>query len=76
MLAGTYLETRNPRTNLQDDVAWGVWCFGMSLIGVGVGVVCRRSCTDLVILGVVFPIAGFLLLVAAFWGFIIARSFL
>lgn len=75
MVAGLYLTTRNPRTNREDDIAWGVWSVGMFLIGVGVGVACKRSRRDIAILGIAFPIGGFLLLAALFWTYIIVQSF-
>lgn len=67
VLAGAWLETRNPRSNFADDVAWSVLAAGGFLIGLGVSLPFVRPIVAVAV-GLAFPIVGWFLLVVAFWG--------
>jgi hypothetical protein len=65
-IVGGWLETRNPRSNLEDDLAWCVLAAGMCLIGAGVSLPFARP--PIVILSAIaFPVGSWWLLVFAYW---------
>lgn len=69
-VVGAYLETRNPRTNDEDDVAWRVLGVSAFLIGTGAGLLFVGPIKAIMI-GVVSPFIGFWLMVAIVWSFIL-----
>ncbi|HEY4312936.1 MAG TPA: hypothetical protein VGN12_26025 [Pirellulales bacterium] len=70
LATGIYLETQNPRTELQDDDAWCVAGLGTSLIGAGIGLRAGGWGRPLQFAFVAPPV-GYLGAVAAFWGFMV-----
>lgn len=66
LIVGVWLETRNPRSNVEDTIACGVLSAGMFLLGVGVILPFGRPILA-VSIGIVFPIVGWWLLVIAYW---------
>ena len=65
-IVGAWLETRNPRSNLEDDLAWLVLAAGMCLIGAGVSLPFARPAM-VILSAIAFPVAGWWLLVFAYW---------
>ena len=65
-LCGIYLETRNPRTNAEDNFAWGVLALGTSMTAGGVAIPFVRSWV-VALIALASPFFGFWLAVAAFW---------
>ena len=63
-------ETRNPRSNDEDAIAWSIWATGMFLVGVGVSLPFARP-TRAVLISAGFPVIGSWLLSCAYW---MARS--
>jgi hypothetical protein len=67
LIKGAYLETRNPRSNEEDDVAWAVLAVGASMIGAAIGLLFRFPATTTIALAILFPAVGFALLVYLYW---------
>jgi len=73
--AGLYLETRNPRSNAEDDFAWRV-------LGVGVAMMAAGASLPFVPTWLVIPIAivspwiAFVAAVVLLWSVIILNAFL
>lgn len=63
VIVGAWLETRNPRSNLEDDVAWCLLAAGMCLIGAGIGLPSARP-TTVILSAIAFPTAGWWLVFA------------
>jgi hypothetical protein len=66
VITGAWLETRNPRSNAEDIIAWRVLAVGMFLLGVGVSLPFARPIIA-VLIGIACPIVAWWLLVCAFW---------
>ena len=66
LITGAWLETRNPRSNVEDNIAWLVLFAGMFLLGVGVSLPFARPIIA-VLIGFVFPLVGFCLLSSFYW---------
>ena len=65
VIVGACLETRNPRSNFEDDVALGVLAAGMCLIGAGIGLPFGRPII-VVLSAITFPAVGWCLLFLAY----------
>ncbi len=65
LIFGSYLEQRNPRSDIEDDIAIAVLMGGMSLIGVGPALPFARPCV-VVMVAVASPVVGWRLLVMAY----------
>jgi hypothetical protein len=63
---GAWLETRNPRSNLEDDLAWCLLAAGMCLIGAGVSLPFARPII-VILSAIAAPVAGWCLLFLAYW---------
>jgi hypothetical protein len=73
---GIYLETRNPRTNAEDDFAWQVLGAGTFLIGIGatlrflpLRLVARLPIA--IVIGIMSPFFAFALAVFVIWSVVI-----
>jgi hypothetical protein len=66
VIVGAWLETRNPRSNLEDDLAWCVLAAGMCLIGAGASLPFARP-TMVILSAIAAPVAGWCLLVLAYF---------
>jgi hypothetical protein len=67
VIGGAWLESRNPRSNLADDVAWCVLAAGGFLIGLGVSLPFAKPIVAVAV-GLAFPLVGWWLLMCAVWG--------
>jgi hypothetical protein len=65
VIAGAWLETRNPRTNSADNVAWCVLFAGMFSLGIGISLPFRHPIVVLLI-GIASPVVGWFLLECAY----------
>jgi hypothetical protein len=65
-VAGLYLETRNPRSNNEDDVAWCILGIGAFLTGVGVSLRFVPTWLSIAI-GIASPFVAFALAVTVVW---------
>jgi hypothetical protein len=65
LITGAWLETRNPRSNVEDTIAWWVLAAGMFLLGVGVSLPFARPIIS-VLIGIVFPLVGWWLLLSVY----------
>jgi hypothetical protein len=65
-VAGVYLETRNPRSNEEDDFALQVLTVGTFFLGVGCSLPFVRPWISLAI-GLAAPFAAFICAVSVFW---------
>ena len=70
---GCYLETRNPRSNAEDDLAWLVLGIGVSLVAFGVSLWILRPLFALII-AIIAPPVAFCLAVVIVWACLIAVS--
>lgn len=66
LFRGFYLETRNPRTNAEDNFAWFVLALGTSMTAAGVAIPFARRWV-VVLIAFVSPFLAFSLAVVAFW---------
>ena len=72
--SGCYLETRNPRSNAEDDFAWLVLGIGVSLGAFGVSLWFLRPLFALIVAIIAPPIAS-CFAVAVFWACLLANGF-
>jgi len=72
-VAGAYLETRNPRTNDEDNFAWCVLAVGTSLIGMGGSLPFARPVLVIVI-ALASPFIAFALAVFTFWALVMLNA--
>jgi hypothetical protein len=70
---GIGLETRNPRTNVEDDLGWAVLGTGMFLVGLGASLPFTRPLIALLI-GFASPFCAFWFAVLAFWTYVITLA--
>jgi hypothetical protein len=73
LVQGIQLELRNPRTNEEDDFAWGVLALGAFLAGIGGSMPFMRI-RWVIVIGLASPLAGFGIVVWLVWGCIILSS--
>lgn len=66
VIAGACLETRNPRSNVEDAVAWGILGAGTFLLGVGATLPFARTLVA-VCVGVVACLVAWWLVVSVYW---------
>lgn len=70
LVVGVYLETRNPRSNAEDDFAWCLLAVGVSMLGTGISIpFVRPLWVAVVALGL--PFVAYVLAVSAFWGWVV-----
>jgi hypothetical protein len=72
---GCDLETRNPRSNGEDDIAWLVLGVGVALIAAGASLP-YVPIWLVPVIAVVSPYAAFVITVVAVWSIIILNAFL
>lgn len=72
---GIHLETRNPRSNIEDNIAWCVLAIGVALMGAGVGQK-LAGWKGAILFAIVAPPYAFIGAVAIIWGLIILRAIL
>lgn len=70
---GFLLETANPRSEVQDNLAWAVLGLGTSLVGVGASMPFTRTARALQI-GLATPFVGFTVLAWAYWIYLIIAA--
>jgi len=73
MIVGGWLETRNPRSNAEYDLAWCLMAAAMCLIGAGISLPFARP-TVVILTSIASPIAGWCLLVVVYWSAMLFNS--
>lgn len=71
---GFYLETRSPRTNVEDNIAWLVLGAGVSIGSFGIALRFLHP-VFAGIVAVLAPFAAFVLLVVMFWGLLLIQAY-
>jgi hypothetical protein len=70
---GVFLETRNPRSNDEDDFAWRILAIGISIIGAGVSIPFVRPWI-VPLVAIASPFVAFAAAVILFWSAIILNA--
>jgi hypothetical protein len=70
---GAYLETRNPRSNAEDDVAWLVLGVGVTMIAIGASTP-FAPLWAVALIGTASPFVAFGLAVVVVWSVIILNA--
>jgi hypothetical protein len=73
LASGAYLETRNPRSNHEDDTALAILAIGACVTGFAIALPLTHPVVAALI-GLACPIVGFGLLVVSVWSYIILRA--